>query len=392
MAVWAEEEAGKGAENRAAVEAERVSEFAAFAIPIRLGDGDAATPERIGDLIDRVITDAGRAGFTMLRATHNRHGLAIDALRADGKRRVATADGNAGVDVLNHLEQKAGSGIAIQRVDADGDTLITAQLCGREPQPAPALAGFPDRFAERVARAVDHPRGLILVADPQAVGSARTIAAIGDHHRQNGRAVLSVNSLAIADKLSLPAAVTRAQAVVPDVLLIDEIGSAESVRAGVEAAIDRLVVAGVRSGDAMGAMAQIALRKTDRFDFACVIRAVVAQRAVRRLCDACKQPVQASRSDSALLGFDAGAVVFRAVGCGTCRGTGFSGEIAAIEVVEADNALRRLIGGGGDAAIIARHAFLKSPNLGAAARELVREGLTTPAEAIRISRSDPIAA
>ena len=392
MAVRAKEDVGEGTVNRTAVDAERASDFAAFASPVRIGDGDAATPERIGDLIDRIISDAGRAEFATLRATRNRHGLAIDALRADGKRRVATADGDAGVEVLNLLGQKAGSGIAIQRVDANGDTLIIAHLSGGEPQLVPALAGFPDRFGERVARAVDHPRGLILVADPQAAGSARTIAAIGDHHRQNGRAVLSIDSLASACDLSLPAAIARAQTVAPDVLLIEEIGSAESVRAGVEAAIDRLVVAGVRSRDAMSAMAQIALRKTERFDFACAIRAVVAQRAVRRLCDACKQPVQASRSDSALLGFDAGAVVFRAIGCGTCRGTGFSGEVAAIEVVEADHALRRLIGGGGDAAIIARHAFLKSPNLGAAARELVREGVTTPAEAIRISRSDPIAA
>ena len=38
--------------------------------------------------------------------------------------------------------------------------------------------------------------------------------------------------------------------------------------------------------------------------------------------------------------------------------------------------------------IIARHAFLHAPNLGSAARQLVREGLTTPEEAVRVSRRD----
>ena len=55
-----------------------------------------------------------------------------------------------------------------------------------------------------------------------------------------------------------------------------------------------------------------------------------------------------------------------------------------------DETIRRLINDGGDEAIIARHAFLRAPNLGAAARKLVREGLTTPEEAVRISRRDAV--
>src|SRR3546814_18318585 len=50
--------------------------------------------------------------------------------------------------------------------------------------------------------------------------------------------------------------------------------------------------------------------------------------------------------------------------------------------------LRRLINNGGDESLIARHAFLNAPNLGSAARALVRNGQTTAEEAIRISRRD----
>ena len=51
-----------------------------------------------------------------------------------------------------------------------------------------------------------------------------------------------------------------------------------------------------------------------------------------------------------------------------------------------------MIGGGdpeaGDEAVIANHAFRNSPNLGSAARALVREGVTTAEEAVRISRRE----
>jgi general secretion pathway protein E len=82
--------------------------------------------------------------------------------------------------------------------------------------------------------------------------------------------------------------------------------------------------------------------------------------------------------------------VYEAVGCDACAGTGFKGRIGVFEAIRIDDTIRRLINDGGDEAIIARHAFVNSPNLGSSARALVREGLTTPEEAVRISRRDSV--
>ena len=97
-------------------------------------------------------------------------------------------------------------------------------------------------------------------------------------------------------------------------------------------------------------------------------------------------PIQAQGSVSALLGFDPGTVVYAPGGCDACNGTGYAGRIGVFEAVFPDPSLRRLIAGGGDEAILSRHAFLKAPNLGAAARALVRDGVTTAEEALRVSR------
>ena len=57
------------------------------------------------------------------------------------------------------------------------------------------------------------------------------------------------------------------------------------------------------------------------------------------------------------------------------------------EGISVDIDLSRLINSGGDSAILARHAFLNAPNLGSAARTLVREGVIAAEEAVRLSRS-----
>ena len=69
-----------------------------------------------------------------------------------------------------------------------------------------------------------------------------------------------------------------------------------------------------------------------------------------------------------------------------CGGSGFKGRIGVFEAIRIDDTIRRLINDGGDEEAIARHAYGREPNLGAAARQLVIEGLTTPEEAVRISR------
>ena len=72
----------------------------------------------------------------------------------------------------------------------------------------------------------------------------------------------------------------------------------------------------------------------------------------------------------------------------SCRDTGFQGRIGVFEAVRVDETIRKIINTGGDEAVLAQHAFLHSPNLASAAREMVRTGETTPEEAIRISRSE----
>jgi general secretion pathway protein E len=175
----------------------------------------------------------------------------------------------------------------------------------------------------------------------------------------------------------------------PDVVMVGEIRDRETAEIAVQASLTgHLVLSTVHTNDAVGAITRMRDMRVEPFLLASTLRAVIAQRLVRRLCQHCREPMQADKSASALLGFDPGTIIYRARGCEECNGTGYKGRIGVFEAIRVDDTIRRLINDGGDESLIARHAFLNAPNLGSAARALVRDGQTTAEEAIRVSRRD----
>lgn len=168
-------------------------------------------------------------------------------------------------------------------------------------------------------------------------------------------------------------------------LRIDSRASAEEA---IEASLSgRVVLASIEADDAVSAIALLCALHGEPSLVAAMLRAAFAQRRARRLCLQCRYPAQASADLSARLGFDPGAIVWRADGCATCGETGFAGTIGVFEGITVDPALRRLIGGGGDPAILASHAFRDQPNLGGVARSLARDGEISGEDAVRISRA-----
>ncbi|MDF2383355.1 Flp pilus assembly complex ATPase component TadA [Nostoc ellipsosporum NOK] len=234
--------------------------------------------------------------------------------------------------------------------------------------------------------------GLVLVAGPAGSGRSTTIAALLRHFSGSTRHIATIGTLPVEGATRIEgcagaAAIRAALEQDPDVIALDGLDGREAAAAVAEAAeAGHLVLAAIDAPDAVSAIRRMRDWRVEPFRLASTVAAVLAQRLVQRLCADCRRPVQAQGSVSALLGFDSGAIVHAPVGCESCEGTGFTGETGVFEAIVADGAIRRLINDGGDEAILARHAFLRAPNLGSAARALVREGLTTPEEAVRISR------
>jgi len=318
------------------------------------------------DIAERRVPQDGRMGLSL-------GGKLLDV-------RVSTLPSRAGERVVLRILDKANAGI-------DLDVL------GMSPTMNAMMRG-----------AMAEPNGIILVTGPTGSGKTTTLYAALRLLNDGTRNILTVEDpieyaiegvgqTQVNPKVGLTFA-AGLRAILrqdPDVVMIGEIRDRETAEIAVQASLTgHLVLSTVHTNDAVGAITRMRDMKIEPFLLASTLRAVVAQRLVRRLCPDCRRPVQAQGSVSALLGFDPGTIVYEPVGCEHCSNTGFKGRIGVFEAIRIDDTIRRLINDGGDEAIIARHAFINAPNLGSAARQLVRDGLTTPEEAVRISRGETV--
>lgn len=218
----------------------------------------------------------------------------------------------------------------------------------------PFFAGMTGSARSALGSALDDAGGLILVAGPRGSGRATTL-----------RGFLRLR---------------------PDALAIGDIDSPERAAAAFRAARGRLVLATTEAGHSIDAVGRIVGFGIEPFSIACVLRLVLAQRPARRLCPSCRMAIQPPNAVTAPLGLEPGAVVYRAQGCETCDGTGFTGPIGAFETMPVDSNVGRLIVCGAEEAAIANHVFRTWPNLAAAVRALAIQGFIAAEEAVALLR------
>ena len=318
------------------------------------------------DIAERRIPQDGRIGLTL-------GGRLVDV-------RVSTLPARAGERVVMRILDNENAGISLDLLGMSDDALKILGEALAEPNgiilvTGPTGSGKTTTLYAGLKRLNDGTRNILTVEDPveyavEGIGQTQVNAKVGMTFAAGLRAILRQD---------------------PDVVMVGEIRDRETADIAVQAALTgHLVLTTVHTNDALGAITRMRDMKVEPFLLASTLRAVIAQRLVRRLCPECREPVQADGSVASLLGFDRGTVVYQAVGCPACKNTGYQGRIGVFEAVRVDETIRRLINDGGDEAILARHAFLNQSNLSAAARKLVRTGHTTPAEAIRISRREDI--
>ncbi|MET0239407.1 MAG: type II secretion system ATPase GspE [Sphingobium sp.] len=316
------------------------------------------------DIAERRIPQDGRIGLSL-------GGKLLDV-------RVSTLPSRAGERVVLRILDKSSTGIGLDVLGMSPQTDAIFRAALAEPNgiilvTGPTGSGKTTTLYAGLRQLNDGSRNILTVEDPveyaiEGVGQTQVNSKVGLTFAAGLRAILRQD---------------------PDVVMIGEIRDRETAEIAVQASLTgHLVLSTVHTNDAVGAVTRMRDMKVEPFLLASTLRAVIAQRLVRRLCHTCREPVEADKSACALLGFDPGTTIWRAVGCEACKHSGYKGRIGVFEAIRIDDTLRRMINEGGDESLIARHAFLNAPNLSSAARALVRDGETSAEEAIRISRSE----
>jgi general secretion pathway protein E len=316
------------------------------------------------DIAERRLPQDGRIGLTL-------GGKLIDV-------RVSTLPSRAGERVVLRVLDKENAGIALERL------------------------GMSEAVERLYRDALAEPNGIVLVTGPTGSGKTTTLYAglklLNDGTRNIltvedpvEYAVDGVGQTQINPQVGLTFA-AGLRAILrqdPDIVMVGEIRDRETADIAVQAALTgHLVLTTVHTNDAIGAITRLRDMKVEPFLIASTVRAVLAQRLVRRLCAECSRPVEAAGSLAGLLGVKAGTIVHEPRGCASCGQSGYKGRIGLFEAARVDDEIRRLINAGADESAIAAYAFRSSDTLTAAVRALVAAGVTSPEEAVRVSRHE----
>ena len=244
------------------------------------------------------------------------------------------------------------------------------------------------------------PNGLILVTGPSGSGKRATLYA---SLCEMNAAELNLCAVEESIEINLPgvnqlqidagSGLGYAESVAallrhsPDVLMIGDVRDARTARLAAQAALDgRLIFAAASAPDAPAAIGWLLNLGAEPFLLGATLGGVLAQRLVRKLCPACKEPYQPTAGERRQLERHVGSVetLYKPKGCPRCRNLGYLGRIGIHELLVPDDHFRERLSQAApisELRDLARAARLKT--LRTDGMEKVKSGITTLAEVHR---------
>ncbi|MDD2540668.1 MAG: ATPase, T2SS/T4P/T4SS family [Desulfuromonadaceae bacterium] len=221
--------------------------------------------------------------------------------------------------------------------------------------------GISEREIKRLRRKIREPYGMVLVTGPTGSGKTTTLyAALTEIHTGEDKIITiedpveymlrGVLQIPVNEKKGLTFAkglrsILRHD---PDKIMIGEIRDSETAQIAVQSALTgHLVFTTVHANNVFDVIGRFIHMGIDPYNFVSCLNCVLAQRLVRKVCSACRRPVQYSDEQLIDGGVDPerfrGKMLYEAHGCDECHGTGYRGRVAIVELLELDDKIRDLI-------------------------------------------------
>ena len=260
--------------------------------------------------------------------------------------------------------------------------------------------GMDDYSYNQFAPMLNRPNGIIYITGPTGSGKSTTLYMVLDY--LSGR---NVNISTIEDPveknmpginqtqvnpvagLTFDVGLRALMRQDPDIIMVGETRDGETAGTSVRAAITgHMVLSTLHTNDAVSSIVRLEDMGVETYLVANSLVGLVAQRLMRKVCPKCGTEMETTEQERIFLGEDV-KKVRRGAGCAHCNHTGYNGRVAVHEIVAIDNEIRRMITNHSSVEEITAYAkehqhmrTLKESGL-----NLVKEGLTTPEELLKIS-------
>ncbi|MCK5943051.1 MAG: type II/IV secretion system protein [Planctomycetes bacterium] len=241
-----------------------------------------------------------------------------------------------------------------------GETIVMRLLDKERGLMSLEKLGFQGHDRERFKNVISRPNGIVLVTGPTGSGKTTTLyAALQELNRSDVKIITAedpvefniagINQCQVKSRIGLSfARILRAMLrQAPNVILVGEIRDRETAEIAVQAALTgHLVFSTLHTNDATSAITRLCDMGVKPFLVSASVQAVMAQRLIRVLCEACRQPYEPSATELRSVGIDAGKVqdttFYRAEGCERCGNSGYRGRRGIYEMLQMDNTLREM--------------------------------------------------
>lgn len=265
--------------------------------------------------------------------------------------------------------------------------------------------GFDDETLVLYRGLLSRPHGVVLLTGPTGSGKTTTLYASLSSMDAESRKIITVedpveyqlsgiNQIQVKPQIDLDFALALRSILRqdPDIIMIGEMRDRETAQIGVQSALTgHLVLSTLHTNTACAAITRLEDMGIERYLITSSVNGVLAQRLVRKLCEQCRKPVQAS--EEVLVGHglrrfmkSSDNTVYQAVGCEACKHTGYRGRTGIHELFVLNSVMHEAILAGVDATTL--HATARRNGMVTLFEDGLRKvarGVTSVEELLRVT-------
>ncbi len=272
----------------------------------------------------------------------------------------------------------------------------------------PQLGFFSDDQAT-FERIIGMPDGIFLVTGPTGSGKSTTLYSALNHINHPDRKIITVedpveyemagvNQVQVRREVGMTfsAALRSMLRQAPNIIMVGEIRDKETAEIAVNASLTgHMVFSTLHTNDAPSAVSRLVDIGIKPFLVSASLRAVMAQRLVRRICPNCREPYEPDERLLNSVGIRpdqvAEATFMKGGGCAKCSGTGFRGRVGIFEMFTMNEELSQMVYE--DASLVAIRAKAREMGMRTMREDGIRKilaGVTTPEEVLHATVADAL--
>ncbi len=294
-----------------------------------------------------------------------------------------------------------------------GEKVVMRLLSVKSRQFSLSQLGMNEENMAKLKKAYNAAYGMLLVTGPTGSGKTTTLYAVLKILNKREVNIMTIedpveyeisgiNQIQVNEQTNVTFAdglrsIVRQD---PDIIFVGEIRDEETAKIAINSAMTgHLVLSTLHTNTAAGAMPRFIEMGVEPFLVASSVRTIIAQRLVRKICDACKVSKEIKRSElegkvkkeilDGLFGKRESMRIYQGKGCQACHGTGYHDRVGIFEVLEMSEKIKEAIVEKADAdelAKLAREEGMKT--MLEDGLEKVKLGITTLEEVLRVTEED----